>query len=155
MLHGKPLESAGKKQLQQFKWVDQLAGAFKDPKLQYWMMQEGFQRLRRIHNRTLTIQIPARDQEEPHEFDAVIAEIFSRDLSQALLFDTHINQPDDIWSTPRDPVPGSWMSRGNFMMGLTSRDDLSHTENQELKLVALLTEARIGEMSDPAKWSYR
>jgi hypothetical protein len=91
-LRGEPLDSAGKKtQLQRFVWVDRLAEAFGDPSLRYWMLQEGFKRLRRLRNRKVTLSVGAET------IKTTIGELFRRDLSQALLLDWHVNAPALVW----------------------------------------------------------
>jgi hypothetical protein len=152
-LRGEKLDSGEKKEeLRSFKWAHLFQRAMQNPTVRYWMMREGFERLRRIQNRAFMIQVPADNQEEPHEFDATIADIFSRDLSQALLLDTHVNQPGDIWSDDRGASIWLRTTEEKFQeWNITSADDLPLTEARELDLVAMLLQARIGEMSSPGK----
>jgi hypothetical protein len=140
---GEPLDSAGKKkQLQRFVWVDRLAEAFGDPSLRYWMLKEGFKRLRRLRNRKMTLSVGAET------IKTTIGEIFRRDLSQALLLDWHVNAPALVWQ--RDDT-NQWIEPIQEQLrdwGITSLSQIR--KDQELQLVAALLGARMDNMTDPA-----
>lgn len=153
-LRGEPLDSAGKKkQLQQFKWIDRLAEAFGDPALRYWMLKEGFKRLERIRNREMTLSVGEGT------IETTIGEIFRRDLSQALLLDWHVNSPADVWSQNLPSDPGERRKTANNWLGPVQRQlrewgitSLSQIrKNQELQLTATVLEARMGNMTNPAR----
>ncbi len=152
-LHGEPLTSSAKKErLQQFAWVDRLAEAFGDPALRYWMLREGFNRLEEIRNRSMTLEVPVEGQDEPTEINTTIGEIFRRDLSQALLLDWHVNSPADVWS--QSTGDNYWLLPVQDKFGtweITSASDLSVSKNRERQLVAELLQARMGNMTNPAR----
>ncbi|WP_146110001.1 hypothetical protein [Salinibacter sp. 10B] len=99
---------------------------------------------------------------ETHAIEIELDDLFSRDLSQALLLGWHINYPSSVW----EPVGNRWFAlppgpdavfRQTSVIqkleewGVTSAEDLPPTRDQELRLVVLLLRARMDSgMTDPA-----
>jgi hypothetical protein len=86
-----------KKKLRRFKWPHRFREALRDENISRWVLTEGFRRLDRIRDRTLTLEVKTPSREEPITFDARIGDLFRRDLMQALLLDWHINYPAEVW----------------------------------------------------------
>lgn len=159
-LRGERLDSGDKKErLRQFKWPYLFQRAMQNATVRYWMMREGFERLRRIRNREMTLEVNRDDQEEPAQVETTIGDIFQRDLSQALVLDWHVNSPADVWAQHRPRHPDFNQQTGNNWLGsaeeafaewgIHTAEELPLTEDQERKLVADLLGARLGNMSDP------
>jgi len=97
-LRGETLDAPEKKNtLRRFKWAHRFREALKDDQISEWVLTEGFRRLDRIRDRTLTLVVEDPSREEPITFDARIGDLFRRDLMQALLLDWHINYPAEVW----------------------------------------------------------
>jgi len=159
-LRGERLDSGDKKErLRQFKWPYLFQRAMQNPTVRYWMMREGFERLRRIRNREMTLEVNRDNQEKPAQVETTLGDIFQRDLSQALVLDWHVNSPADVWAQHRPSHPDFDQQTGNNWLGpaeeafgrwdIHTAEELPLTEDQEQKLVADLLEARLGNMSDP------
>jgi len=161
-LRGERLDTGEKKErLRSFKWAYLFQRAMENPTVRYWMMREGFERLQRLQNREFTIQVSAENGEAPREFDAALEDIFSRGLSQALLLDWHVNSPADVWAGHPPTHDNYDQATGNNWLtpvqnkfgtwGIATASDLPLTETQEFELVAAVMNARIGNMSGPAR----
>ncbi|PQJ33964.1 hypothetical protein BSZ35_04475 [Salinibacter sp. 10B] len=97
-----------------------------------------------------------------HEITAEVDDLFSRDLSQALLLGWHINWPDSVWEPHNedwfDSAPGpdedfrqTYALQKLKEWEITSPEDLPLSQKRELRLVVLLLRARMdSNMTDPA-----
>jgi hypothetical protein len=142
-LHGEVLDSAAqKRQLQKFVWVDRLAEAFGEPTLRYWMLREGFRRLKRLRARNVTLHVRGQ------RIKTTIGALFRRDLSQALLLDWHVNAPALVWAQDETNQWLTPVQRQLEEWGITAPSQL--TEDQELQLTATLLRSRMGNMTNPA-----
>lgn len=150
-LNGEVLDTPEKKEwLRRFKWAWLFQRAMQDPTVRYWIMREGFERLRRIRDWDTTMALP-NAQGEPQETTVRLADVFQSDLGQALILDAHINRPgllvpgdepdDDIWTTKAQDL----LSSRN---GTAS--DPTLTPDEEQQLIAAVMQNRVDSpMSDP------
>jgi hypothetical protein len=152
---------AQKEQLRsELEWAYQFAKAYTDPNFREPMLRKGLGRLDTIMGQQLRFPVTVNGTE--HTLQPELRDVFSRDLSQALLLGWHINWPNPVW----EPENSEWFdtapdlkedSRKTYVTqrlqewGVTSQDDLPLSRDQELRLVVLLLRARMDSpMSDPA-----
>lgn len=157
---------AQKEQLRsELEWAYQFAKAYMDPNFREPMLRKGLGRLNKIMGQQLRFTVTVNGTE--HTLQPELRDVFSRDLSQALLLDWHINWPDSVW----DPHNQGWFNSATQALSngalplrqsyviqkleewdVTSvQEDLPLTRDQELRIVALLLRARMdSRMTDPA-----
>ncbi|PQJ33962.1 hypothetical protein BSZ35_04465 [Salinibacter sp. 10B] len=149
----------------ELKWPYRFAKAYKDPDVREPMLRLGFKRLDTVMSQEISFTVTVDGTE--HEITAELDDLFSRDLSQALLLGWHINYPSSVWEPHNedwfDSLPPETLSgdtspkRETYVIqkleewGVTSAEDLPLSRERELRLVVLLLRARMDSgMTDPA-----
>jgi len=149
-LRGERLDTGEKKErLRSFKWAYLFQRAMENPTVRYWMMREGFERLRRIRDWSSTMELPD-ESGELQETRVRISDVFQSGLGQALLLDAHINRPGLLSSTYDGNV---WTEKTKSL--LESRNGTAHdptlTADEERELIAIVMQNRVNsEMTDGA-----
>ncbi|PQJ33968.1 hypothetical protein BSZ35_04495 [Salinibacter sp. 10B] len=144
----------------ELKWPYRFAKAYKDPEFREPMLRLGFKRLDTVMSQEISFTVTVDGTD--HEITVELDDLFSRDLSQALLLGWHINYPAPVWEPensewfrtapdPEDDIQKSSVVQKLSEWEITSAEDLRLTRDQELRLVVLLLRARMDSpMTDPA-----